>query len=346
VLYFAFPAKLREHEGSSVGRQHKLDILGVVTLIGWVVPLLLGLTWAPEDGIQAPNVVLAFGISAALFIAFIVAEIKHPEPIVPLSLFKNSIISLCCVSGLIIALAMFGCILFLPLYFQAVQESSASKSGYMMLPMMLTITIASVVSGQLIARTGRYKFLALFALGMLGLGTFGLSTLELQTPWMVAVLSMIFVGIGLGFSFPVFTIAGQNAAGERQMGVVTGVIQFARSIGGTLGAAIFNSVLLSYYSDYLEKHLPNETSDEVRALLENPLKLYEGGQAGLAKLTGTSAQMVPMVKQALVVALHNIFFDAAVIIAVGFACDLFLKEMQLRKHPENVSPAPADPEFV
>lgn len=346
VLYFAFPAKIREHAGGTAGRQHKLDILGVLTLVGWVVPLMLGLTWAPEQGVLSPNVVLAFIVSAVLFVAFIIAELKHPEPIVPLSLFRNNIILLCSISGLMIAVAMFGCVLFLPLYFQAVQGATASASGYMMLPMMLTITIASIVSGQLIARTGKYKSLAIASLVLLGAGMFGLSTLRGDSPWMVSLVSMVLVGIGLGFSFPVYTIAGQNAAGERQTGVVTGVLQFARSIGGTVGSAIFNSVLLSYYGGYLERNIPNETPDEVRALLENPLKLYEGGQAGLAKLTGSADQILPVVQQALMVALHNIFLYAAIVIAIGIVLNFFLKELPLRKHAENVNIAPADPELV
>jgi EmrB/QacA subfamily drug resistance transporter len=344
VLYFAFPAKLRDHGQT---RKHALDLVGVITLIGWVVPLLLALTWAPEQGLTSPNVLTQFALSAVCFVAFVIAELKSPEPIVPLSLFSNNAIALSCVSGLLVGVSMFGAILFLPLYFQAVLGESASNSGYLMLPLMLMITVTSMLCGQLMARTGKYKWLALLGLAVHGVGAYLMSTMTLTTPLMVSMIYMFIAGSGLGFLMPVYTIAAQNAAEPRMMGVVTGVTQFFRSIGGTLGAAIFNSVLLLRYGSYLSAHIPGETPAEVRELLENPLKLYQGGEGGaVAHVPQAAMNVIGVVKDALVVALSNIFFDSAMVMLVAFGLNWFLKEVPLRRGPHNVKAAPADPEIV
>lgn len=340
VLYFAFP---KMH-----GNQHKhaLDFFGVFTLIGWVVPLLLALTWAPMHGLTAPHVLMQFGISAAFFLVFILAEMRSGEPIVPLSLFSNPVIAVSCLSLLMVGLAMFGAILFVPLYFQAVLGASASQSGYLMIPMMLMITGGSIVSGQLMSRTGKYRWIALVGLATLALGNFLLSRMSTTTPLTVAIMNMLVIGTGLGFLMPVYTLAGQNAVSQRMIGVATGVTQFFRSIGGTLGAAIFNSVLLLHYGDYLKKNMPASTSTEVRALLENPLRLSGAEGATLANIPGGSVEAISVVKHALVYAIDAIFFIAAIVMAVCFVLNWWLKELPLRKHPENVPAAPADPEIV
>jgi EmrB/QacA subfamily drug resistance transporter len=344
VLYFAFPSQLRQH---GAVRKHKLDWLGVITLIGWVVPLLLGLTWAPEQGLAAPAVWLSFVLSAVSFVVFVITELRVDEPIVPLSLFSNNVIGLSCLSGLMVGVSMFGAILFLPLFYQAVMGASASNSGYLMLPMMLMITIGSMFCGQLMARTGKYRWLALLGLALHGTGAYLLSTMTVTTPLMVSITYMVIAGIGLGLLMPVYTIAAQNAAEPRMIGVVTGVTQFFRSIGGTLGAAIFNSILLMRYGQYLDTHIPGETPDELRELLENPLKLYHGAEGGAAAhLPAGASDVLPIVKDALVLAIGNIFFDSAIVMLIAFCFNWFLKDVPLRKSPQNVPAAPADVEIV
>lgn len=338
VLYFAFPA-LRPHHN-----KHAIDLLGLVTLIGWVVPLLLALTWAPLEGFSSARVLVSLAIAIAFFAFFVLAELRTVEPLVPFSLFQNPVIAVCCVSLLLVGIAMFGAILFVPLYFQAVLGATASGSGYMMIPMMLMITLGSILSGQLISRTGKYKWVALTGLFILGCGNLLLATISTDTPPLVAMLNMVVIGSGLGLLMPVYTLAGQNAVSQRMIGVATGVTQFFRSIGGTLGAAVFNSVLLMHYSEYLHTHLPKEISPATTALLENPLRL--SGEAGIAALPSGSAEVVGVVKHALVYALDGIFVVAAIVMGVCFVINWWLKEIPLRKHPENVAAAPADPEIV
>ncbi len=339
VLYFAFPNFKCQHH------KHALDWLGVVTLIGWVVPLLLALTWAPMHGINSPTVLIPLGASALSFIAFVLAEIRSDEPIVPLSLFTNPVIAVSCLSLMMVGLAMFGAILFLPLYLQVVLGATASQSGYLMVPMMLMVTAGSVISGQLISRTGKYKWVALLGLAILAGGDFLLSRISPTTTQTMAMLHMVVLGSGLGLLMPVYTIAGQNAVPQRMIGVATGVIQFFRSIGSTLGAAVFNSILLLRYKEYLNNHIPAETPIELRHLMANPLKL-NGGSAGLGSIPGGSAEIMAIIKEALVYALDAIFLIAGMAMVACFLLNLFLPERELRGHPENVPAAPADPEIV
>lgn len=339
VLYFAFPPLRTQHH------KHGLDILGVFSLIGWVVPLLLALTFAPMQGITSPSVLLQLGLSLAFLLVFLIAETRSAEPIVPLSLFSNPVIAVSCLSLLFVALGMFGAILFVPLYFQAVLGASASMSGYLMIPMMLMITIGSVISGQLISRIGKYKIIALVGVATVAVGYFLLSTMTSETTLPVAIMNLLVVGTGLGFLMPIYTLAGQNAVPQKMIGVATGVTQFFRSIGGTLGAAIFNSVLLLRYSSYLNAHMPKDTTAELRELLANPLKL-SGAAGSFSNIQGGSVEVISTVKHALVYALDMIFLVAGCVMVVCFVLNFFLKELELRRHPENVNAAPADPEIV
>jgi len=223
--------------------------------------------------------------------------------------------------------------------------ATASQSGYLMVPMMLMVTAGSVISGQLISRTGKYKWVALLGLAILAGGDFLLSRISPTTTQTMAMLHMVVLGSGLGLLMPVYTIAGQNAVPQRMIGVATGVIQFFRSIGSTLGAAVFNSILLLRYKEYLNNHIPAETPIELRHLMANPLKL-NGGSAGLGSIPGGSAEIMAIIKEALVYALDAIFLIAGMAMVACFLLNLFLPERELRGHPENVPAAPADPEIV
>lgn len=340
VLYFAFPT-LRPHH-----HKHALDVLGVVTLIGWVVPLLLALTWAPMQGITAPNVLFCTALTAIFFAVFLFAELRLAEPIVPLSLFKNSVIAVSCLSLLMVGLGMFGAILFVPLYFQAVQGETASKSGYLMIPMMLSITIFSIISGQLIARTNRYKIIALTGLATISIGFYLLSHLTATTPLLRTMSILLIIGSGLGLMMPIYTITAQNAVPQRMIGVATGVTQFFRSIGGTLGAALFNSILILQYQSYLHSHLLQNTPAGIQPLLENPLKLSQAGKTLTELAATTNNALIQTVKQALVFAMDHIFLVASIVMLTCFVLNFFLKELPLRKHPENVKAAPGDAEIV
>jgi MFS family permease len=275
---------------------------------------------------------------------FLWVESQAPEPIIPLSLFKNRIIAISTLAMLCVTMGMFGTILFVPLFIQGVIGTSATRSGTVMMPMMLTIIIGSLAGGQIISRTGRYKLVALFGLSTAALGMYLLSQMGPDTPYLVVVRNMMVVGLGLGPTMPVFTIAAQNSVPFTQLGVVTAVTQFARSIGGTLGAALFGSLLINRFGSALHEALPPSAQAaipaEQLAQVQNPQVLLnpqsaESIRSGLAAAGPQSAQaydaLIGAIRAGLAVSLHETFMLGAIIVAVGAVVVLFLKEIPLRK---------------
>jgi hypothetical protein len=320
-------------------------------LLGWVIPLLLGLTWAPLSGPSLP-VVMSFVVAAAMFLAFIFAELRADEPMVPLWLFANPIISISCLSLVLIGIGMFGVILFAPLYFQAVLGVSATRSGSELVPMLLMSTIGSALSGQLMSRLNKYKFLALSGTLIMSLGLFLMSRFDEHTPHLVAVTSMVIFGGGLGLLLPIYTLIVQNAVDRNMIGVATSGTQFCRSIGGTLGAAIFSSILMLQFRSYFYSHLPSGTPAAAAALFHNPLSVQHSdvalhrALAGAANGTIIQKQLLSEVRHAFATSLDTIFFVGSILLLLCFFLNFFLKEVLLRKAPQAPPAAPADMEVV
>jgi hypothetical protein len=275
---------------------------------------------------------------------FLWIETRAPEPIIPLTLFKNGIVAISTLAMLCVTMGMFGTILFVPLFIQGVIGTSATESGTVMMPMMLTIIIGSLVGGQVISRTGRYKLVALFGLSTAALGMFLLSQMGPDTSYGVVVRNMMVVGLGLGPTMPVFTIAAQNSVSFSQLGVVTAVTQFARSIGGTLGAALFGSLLVNRFESALHEALPPTAQAvipaEQLAKVQNPQALLNPQLAasireGLNAAGPQAAQaydvLIGAIRTGLATSLHETFMLGAAIVAVGLLVVVFLREIPLRK---------------
>ena len=183
---------------------------------------------------------------------FLFIESRAPEPIVPLSLFRNRVVSLSFVTIFLTGFAMFGGIIFIPLYFQGVLGKSATSSGSFMTPMMLGMVVGATVSGQALSRMGgHYRRQGLIGLSILAVGVFLISRMTADTSFGVAIFNLVIMGFGMGTTFPIYTIAVQNAVPYRFMGVATSATQFFRTIGGTLGLAILGSVLTNRFASEL-----------------------------------------------------------------------------------------------
>ena len=320
-------------------------MLGAVTLVAGVVPLLLALSWGGgEYPWGSPQIVGLLAFAAVMIGLFLRVEMSAPEPIIPLSLFKNPIVAVATVAMLCVTMGMFGTILFVPLFIQGVIGTSATESGTVMMPMMLTIILGSTVGGQVISRTGRYKLVALFGLSSAALGMFLLSQMGPDASYWTVVRNMMIVGLGLGPTMPVFTLAAQNAVSFSQLGVVTSVTQFARSIGGTLGAALFGSVLVNRFGSSLQDALPPTAAAvipaEQLARIQNPqvllnpqisASIQEGLRAGGPQAAQAYDTLIAAIRAALAASLHETFLAGAVIVAVGAVVVLFLQEIPLRK---------------
>jgi EmrB/QacA subfamily drug resistance transporter len=331
ALFIAFPYFAPE------GGKRLIDWWGVATLIASMVPILLALTWVATYGWGSARVLgfLAFGF--VMLAVFIFAESRAAEPILDLKLFQNRIFSVSALALFMTGMGMFGAIIFIPLFMQGVLDVSATASGSLLTPMMLALIVGSAVSGQIISRLGRYKILALVGLAIMTGGLLLLGAMRIDTTTATVVRNMIVVGLGLGLTMPIYTIAVQNSVDRRMLGAATAATQFFRQIGGTVGTAIFTSLMLSRYHQHFAEGVPSGTPTQALVAFDNPLQLAQikplleqqfgaqpGGAALLQLLLGNS-------KEALYYAIQASFFLGAALVAVSFIANFFLKEIPLRK---------------
>jgi EmrB/QacA subfamily drug resistance transporter len=224
----------------------KIDFLGAGILVTTLTTMLLAFTWAGVSlPWSSPVIIWLLVASAVSLVAFIATELKVADPVLELRLFKNPIILVSFLVTMLTNISMFTGIFFLPLFMQEVLGQSASDSGTVMTPMMVTLVIASAISGQLITRTGRYKRNAVFGSALLAIGAALLLPLGLaSTGWNVT-LAIIVMGFGLGVGSSLYTTVVQNAVKPTQMGQATGAITLFRQIGGMLGLSLFGAMVNS-----------------------------------------------------------------------------------------------------
>jgi EmrB/QacA subfamily drug resistance transporter len=235
-------------------REHSIDYLGAGAIVAAVTSLLLYLNWAGTSYGWASwqGLALLFG-SVLLIGAFIAIELRAAEPILPMRLFRNSIFSVGNGFGFFAGFAMFGGIIYLPLYLQAVKGMSAMESGLGMLPAIAGIMATSIVSGRIMAKTGKYKIYPILGALLLILSLVLLSGLTNTTPyWQVAVYAFVF-GSGLGMTLQTVVTAIQNSVHFSDMGVATASATFFRQIGASIGTAIFGTVLTTRMAHYMKQ---------------------------------------------------------------------------------------------
>ena len=330
-------------------KKPKIDYAGVVTLILTIVPMMLALTWA---GVEYPwvsvPIIGMFVFSAVMGAAFLIIESRAAEPIIPLWLFKNRIVTVSSIVIFTTGIGMFGGIVFIPLYFQGVLGLSATASGSFLTPMMLGVVFGALVSGQILSRAGgHYRRQGVVGLALMVVGIWLLSTMTGETSYGRAVTYIVIMGLGLGISMPLYTIAVQNAVPYAVLGVATSTTAFFRSIGGAFGLAILGSVmnnrfaseLISGVSPEVKRVIPPESLDSLahnpQALLspEASSKLwtdyFEPLGAPGAELFD---QLFEVLKLALNSAITQVFFISVIVVIVAWVVNLFLKEIPLRKN--------------
>ncbi len=225
-------------------REHRIDWLGALALAVGVLPVLLVAEQGRDWGWDSVPALVCYGVAAAGFIGFVLAERRVGEDaLLPLRLFRNSAFSVTSASGLIVGMGMFGGLVLIPLYLQIVKGASPTKAG--LLPLMAGIMVASVVSGQLTSRTGRYKIFPVLGTALMAAALLLSLRLEVDTSlWEVDIYMALF-GLGLGGCLQTLIMAAQNEVPARDMGVATASATFFRQMGGTLGVAVFLSILFS-----------------------------------------------------------------------------------------------------
>lgn len=349
VLLLAFPRLSPQHE-----KRPRIDVAGTAALLLSVIPLLLAVSWGGRDYPWASPVVLGlFGFGAVMAATFFALERRAESPIIPLQLFRDRIVWSSAAAATLVSMAMVGLGLFVPLFIQGVIGSSATRSGAVLTPMMLAMIGASMASGQVITRTGRYHWLAVTGVGLTGAGMVLMSRMGLDTSYATVVRNMIVTGVGLGMTMPVFSLAVQNAVDLRHVGVATSSIQFLRSMGGAAGAAVFGAVLSNRFApafaSALSPELAQRVPPQLLARFENPQLLMTGGadlsQRALAALGAggqqTLAALMGAMRAALSGALQDVFIAGALLVAVGATFTLLLRDVPLRTTNHRTASAPA-----
>src|SRR5213596_1759386 len=316
-----------------------IDWAGVVTLISCIVPLLLALTWVTDYGWSSVRVESLLVLAAAMLAAFLYAETKAIEPLIPLGLFQEPVISMCSAGVFVVGIAMFGMIIYLPLFMQGVLGVTATRSGNLLTPMMLGIVIGTFVCGQVTLRLRSYKIPIIVGSVLITIGSILFARMDAATRPPEVLLAMITAGFGMGLLLPAYTVAVQNAAPPKHMGIATASATFFRSIGSTVGVAIFGSLLLTHYHHDFAKAVPRGVPQEATTAFSNPLLLrqmrpqleatfsrFENGPHLLETLYAS-------VGPALLVGIQSIFLISAGLMIGLSALNFFLKDETLRHGP-------------
>ncbi|MDI9887257.1 MFS transporter [Streptomyces sp. HNM0645] len=303
--------------------RHTIDYLGTVLIAAVATCLVLvaslgGTTWAWDS----PQIIALAVLGVLLLVAFVRAERRAAEPVLPPKLFRNRTFTLVCAISFIVGFAMFGALTYLPTFLQIVQGITPTMSGVHMLPMVVGLLITSTVSGQIVSRTGRWKVFPVVGTAVTAVGLLLLHQLEPNTPaWEVGGYFFVF-GSGLGLVMQVLVLAVQNAVGYEDLGVATSGATFFRSIGASFGVALFGTVFTGRLRELLAetlagRPLPPGTSPERIAADSSAITLLPPG-------------LRPAVLQAFSTSITDVFLYAAPVVAVGFVLALFLREDKLR----------------
>jgi len=342
VLIFLMPPLRSKNTGKV-----SIDYLGAALLILGTVPLLLGFTWA---GTQYPwlswQIISIFGGAVVFLTLFFLYEARlerqNAQPIIAPSLFTNRIFTVSVLITMITSMGLFGIVLFLPLYAQGVLGISATNSGLLLSPMMLSLVFSSIISGQLVSRFGKYKWIAFVGMAITIAGSLLLLRLNVNSVYTDLIIAMIVFGLGLGFSMSLYTVIVQNALPTR-IGEATSGLIFFRSIGATVAVAAMGSILTSTYVTAFHNAIPAQVKAVIPAkmlsVFDNPNILLSPGiqQQLLARLSAFGpqgkalfAQLMEAVKIGLTSGIHNVFLLSTVLMCIGFVAIFFLKEIPLR----------------
>jgi hypothetical protein len=249
VVALQVPGKLRRVH-------HKIDYLGTVLLSLAATSLILLTSLGGTTYPWASTPIYVLGVAGVVLIGlFVLAERRAAEPILPLHLFRTRLFSVTSVVGFIVGFGMFGAIAFLPAFFQVVRGISPTVSGVYLLPMMAGLLLVSITSGQIIARTGKYRFFPIAGTALMSIGLFLLHLMSPSSSTLQDSLSMLVLGMGLGGVMQVLVIIVQNGVPHSELGVATSGATFFRSIGGSFGTAIFGAIFSNVLVGNLASHL-------------------------------------------------------------------------------------------
>ncbi|MFD6174602.1 MFS transporter [Streptomyces coeruleorubidus] len=306
----------------------RLDVLGALLLTAASTCLVLLTSWGGTTYAWDSRMILGLGAGAAVAtVCFLVAERFAAEPLIPLRLFRDSVFNVTGLIGLVTGAGLFGAASYLPTYLQMVDGASATESGLLMLPMMAGIVGASVIAGQLISHTGRYKAYPILRGALSVAGMWLLSRLDADTPRLHYSIWMAVLGAGIGMVMPVLILAVQNSVHPADLGTATSANNYFRQIGGGVSAAVFGTLFADRLADALARDLPARAGDRLPDPESITPQLVHGLPPALREgYIGAYADAMP-----------RIFLYLVPVLALGLVIALFLKEKPLVSHHASVT---------
>ncbi|MET9023078.1 DHA2 family efflux MFS transporter permease subunit [Actinopolymorpha sp. NPDC004070] len=332
-------------------RDHRIDWLGAIAIAVCVVPLLIVAQQGRDWGWGSRDALICYVLGVVGLVAFVLAEKRMgDDALIPLRLFRSGVFSLISSGGFFIGMAMFGAIAIVPQYLQIVKGASPTHSGLLMLPLMAGIMTGSLSSGQITAKTGRYKIFPLIGTLLMTGGLVLFHQVAWDTPLWQTDIYMAVVGLGLGLSMQTLTLAIQNAVPPRDMGVATSSSIFFRQMGGTLGTAVFLSLLFSTVGDKIANAFRTVSQTPAfQAALHDPKVLADkanqpvlamlhgsggGGTGGVLQDSSFIQRLDPRLavpfRMGFSESMDLVFLTAAVAPVVAFVLLAFMKEIPLR----------------
>lgn len=309
----------------------RVDYLGAALLTAAITLVVLVTTWGGTEMPWGSATIVAMSAAAvALLAVFLAVEHRVDEPLLPLRLFRGRVFTVSSIVSFIVGVAMFGGISYLPLFLQVGGGVSATNSGLLLLPLMLGVLGASVVAGQLTSRTGRYKHFPIAGMAVAAAGMFLLSTMGPDTSRVVSGLYMLVLGIGIGLVMQILVLATQNSVQIPDLGVATSSVSFFRSVGGSIGVAVFGALFNARLGAEVTGTLPASLRAGFDTSSITPQALDALPAAVRTDVVGVFAT-----------AITDVFLVAVPILLVGFGIAWALKEIPLRTSAHAPAPVPA-----
>jgi EmrB/QacA subfamily drug resistance transporter len=302
---------------------HRIDFLGAGLMLVGVTSALLVTVWGGTQYAWGSPIIVGLSLGAvALITSFVLWERKASEPILPPSLYRIGTFRVTATVSFLLAMIMYGAIIYLPLYLQLVDGVSAMVSGLLLIPLMLGLLAASIVSGQVVSRTGRFKIFPVIGSALIGLGMWLLSHLGLHTSHVTMSLFVIVLGAGMGMTMQVMVLATQNAVPPTQIGTGTAAVTFFRSLGGAFGTSLFGAVFIAGLSHWIPVLVPGAAAKSIH--------VNASFSMSPAQLHAFPTGMQHGILESFVRSLHSVFLLGVPLAVAMFVLTLLLKQTTLR----------------
>lgn len=295
-----------------------VDYLGIALVAVGVTCLILGLEWGGQEyAWTSPTIIGLFAAAAALLATFVAAEFRAREPMLPMHLFRSNVFTVCSILSFIVGFALLGAMTYLPAYLQYVEGVSATASGLRTLPLVVGLFFTSILSGNIVGKTGHYKAFPIIGCAVMAVGLYLMSTMGPGTGIWLMSLYMLILGLGVGLAMQVLTIAVQNSVPYSDLGTATSGVTFFRTIGSAFGTTVFGTL----YSNQLRPNLE-------AALLESRVPPQVAQSPAL--LRELPPQQAAPIIHAYADAIDFVFRWVVPVALLGFVVAWFLKQVTLR----------------